>query len=84
VGILDVVVRIDKKGRVLIPKNIREALGLREKQLLRVKIVDGKLMLEPLDNIADKYYGIIKVKKWPHDLDEFLIEAIQKWWRERT
>ena len=81
-GILDVVVRIDKKGRVLIPKNIREALGLREKQLLRVKIVDGKLMLEPLGNIADKYYGILKVKKWPHDLDEFLIEAVQKSWRE--
>lgn len=83
-GILDIIVRIDKKGRVLIPKNIREALGLREKQLLRVKIVDGKLMLEPLGNIADKYYGIIKVKKWPYDLDEFLIEAIQKWWREHT
>ena len=62
-GLLDIIVRIDKKSSVLIPKNIREALRLREKQLLRVKMVDGKLMLEPLGNIADKYYGIIKVKK---------------------
>jgi len=84
VGEMSLVVRVDEKGRVLIPKSIREATGIRERQLVRIKIVDGKIVLEPLRDIADEYYGVIKVKKWPRDLDEFLVEAVQRWWRRST
>jgi len=72
------IIRVDKKGRVLIPKNIREVMGIREKTLLRIEVIDGKIVLEPLRDIADSYYGIIDVKKWPQDLDEFLVKAIQE------
>jgi len=81
---MSVVVRIDSKGRILIPKDIREALRIRERQLLRMKVVDDKIILEPIENVTDKYYGIVEVKKWPRDLDEFLSEAIQEWWRRST
>jgi len=78
---LNLVVRVDEKGRILIPKGIREALGVKERQMLRIEVVDGKIVLEPIKDIADKYYGVIRVKKWPRDLDEFLAEALQEWWR---
>lgn len=83
-GEMSLVTRIDDKGRVLIPKSIREAIGIRERQLVRIKVVDGKIVLEPLRDIADEYYGVVKIKKWPRDLDEFLVEAVQKWWRRST
>ncbi len=78
---MNLVVRVDEKGRILIPKGIREALGVKERQMLRIEVVDGKIVLEPIKDIADKYYGVIRVKKWPRDLDEFLAEALQEWWR---
>ncbi len=76
--------RIDKKGRVLIPKSIREALGIRAKQQLRISIGNGRIVLEPIGGIADQYYGVVEVKEWPRDLDEFVVEAIQKWWKRST
>jgi len=84
VGKMSLVTRIDDKGRVLIPKSIRETIGIKERQLVRIKVVDGKIVLEPLRDIADEYYGAVKIKKWPRDLDEFLVEAVQKWWRRST
>ena len=78
---MNLVVRVDEKGRILIPKGIREALGVKERQMLRIEVVDGKIVLEPIKDIADKYYGVIRVKKWPRNLDEFLAEALQEWWR---
>ncbi|ADI32016.1 AbrB/MazE/SpoVT family DNA-binding domain-containing protein [Staphylothermus hellenicus] len=81
---MSVVVRVDSKGRIVIPKNIREALGIREKQLLMLRIVDGKIVLEPIGDVADKYYGVVRVEKWPSDLDEFLAGAVREWWRRST
>ena len=78
---MNLVVRVDEKGRILIPKGIREALGVKERQMLRIEVVDGKIVLEPIRDVADKYYGVIRVKKWPRNLDEFLAEALQEWWR---
>ncbi len=78
------VVRVDGKGRILLPKKIREALGIRARQRLRISIVNGRIVLDPLKSVADEYYGIMKIRKWPRDLDEFLAEAIRNWWREST
>lgn len=49
--------------------------------MLRIRVVNGKIVLEPIGDVTDEYYGVIKVGKWPRDLDEFLVEVIQKWWR---
>jgi len=81
---MDLVVRVDEKGRILIPKSIREATGIRERQLVRIRVVNGKIVLEPLRDVADEFYGAIRVEKWPRDLDEFVNEAIRRWWRRST
>jgi len=84
VGKIEDFVRIDEKGRVLIPKVIRNVLGISTKQLLKISVVGGKIVLEPVKSTADKYFGVVKVKKWPKDIDEFLSEVIREWWTRST
>ena len=39
--------KIGRKGVVVIPKELREALGLREGSLILMEVRDGELMLRP-------------------------------------
>ena len=77
---MDKIVRMDNKGRISIPKAVREALNIKEGQYLRVKVAGNKIILEPIGSYASKYYGMFKVKKWPKDLDEFVREAMERLW----
>jgi len=81
VGVVEIV-RVDGKGRVLIPKRVREALGIVAGSRLRVKVVDGRIVLEPVGSVAEKYYGVVRVERWPRDIDEFLVEAVREWLRK--
>ena len=65
-------VRIDKKGRVVIPKKLKKELGMKSE--------GDKIVLKPIKPIADKYFGVFKVEKWPEDLDEFLMKEVAKRW----
>ncbi|MDK2463434.1 MAG: AbrB/MazE/SpoVT family DNA-binding domain-containing protein [Candidatus Korarchaeota archaeon] len=38
--------RVDRRGRVTIPKEMRERAGLKE--LVRMRLVRGKIVIEPL------------------------------------
>ncbi len=58
---MDVVVRIDRKGHILIPRKIKEALGIKERQPIRVNVVGNKIVLTPLKDIEDVYYNSIEV-----------------------
>ena len=44
---MTVKVEVGKKGVVVIPKAIRDLVGVKEGDLLRVSVVDGKIVLEP-------------------------------------
>lgn len=39
------IVTIDNAGRLVIPKGIREALGLRPKALLKAEVIDSRLVI---------------------------------------
>lgn len=77
---MSAVVRIDEKGRIVIPKNVRVKANLREGDLVKIILMKDGIILKPLGSIADKYFGAYRVEKWPKDLDKFLIEAVIKWW----
>ncbi|MCD6536247.1 MAG: AbrB/MazE/SpoVT family DNA-binding domain-containing protein [Thaumarchaeota archaeon] len=81
---MSAIVRVDEKGRILIPKNLREKIKLEEGTPVLIKAEEGKLMLEPLKSVADKYFGAFKVARWPEDLDDFAVEAMRKWWRTKS
>ena len=78
------VVKVDSKGRIAIPKTIREKARVKPGDLVEVSLEEEKITIRPLESIADKYYGVYKVEKWPEDLDEFLVEVLRKWWINRS
>jgi AbrB family looped-hinge helix DNA binding protein len=43
------VVKVHRKGIVVLPKGVREALGIEEGTLLELKVEGGRILLEPLD-----------------------------------
>jgi len=84
VGFMSVVVKVDEKGRILIPKDIRESVGVKEKSYVKVRVEGRRIVIEPLESVADRYYGAFKIDKWPEDLDHFLVETVKKWWLQST
>ena len=73
-------VKVDKKGRVIIPKNIRKTAKLKEGSYVNIKTKGKSIIIEPAEPVADKYYGAFKVTQWPEDIDKFTTEVMQKWW----
>ena len=73
-------VKIDEKGRIMLPEKVRKATKLSKGTYVTVKAKDKKITIEPAKSIADKYCGIFQITNWPEDLDEFTMEATRKWW----
>jgi hypothetical protein len=38
------------------------------------------VVIKPMKSVAQKYFGIFKVEKWPEDLDEFIVRVMRDWW----
>lgn len=43
------VVKVYRKGIVVLPKSVRERAGIREGMLLTIEVRDGEVVLRPLD-----------------------------------
>ncbi len=76
---MNAIVRIDEKGRITIPKHIRESCGLTEGMEVSLRVEGGRVIIEPIRSRADELFGIIKVRSWPEDLDDYVIEALRRW-----
>jgi len=81
---MTVVVRVDEKGRVVIPKNIREKAKMKKGGYVKIIAKEKSIIIEPLEPFADKYFGAFKIDKWPENLDEFAVEVIKKWWTSQV
>lgn len=44
----EVIVKVDKKGRVLIPASIRKELSIRN--IVKIKVEDGGVTIEPVED----------------------------------
>jgi AbrB family looped-hinge helix DNA binding protein len=73
-------VRVDGKGRVVIPKPLREGAGIREGGFVKLRAEGRTIVIEPVESIADKYHGAFKVERWPEDLDDFIVKVMRGWW----
>jgi AbrB family looped-hinge helix DNA binding protein len=80
IGMSNTTVKVDEKGRILIPKEIRETTNLKEGSYVTIKTKDKTIIIEPLQPVADKYFGAFKITKWPENIDEFTAEVMKKWW----
>lgn len=77
-------VKVDEKGRIIIPKSMREKAGVKEGSYVKIRVYEKGIIIEPIEPIADKYFGAFKITKWPEDLDEFVIEVMRKWWSQKA
>lgn len=73
-------VKVDKKGRVSIPKSLREKAKVKEGSYVRMKVDEKSIIIEPVEPAADKYFGVFKITRWPDDLDEFAVKVMREWW----
>jgi len=73
-------VKVDGKGRVVIPKSLREKARIREGGYVKMRAEEKAIIVEPVESIADKYYGAFKIEKWPEDLDDFIVQVMRRWW----
>ncbi|MEM1538165.1 MAG: AbrB/MazE/SpoVT family DNA-binding domain-containing protein [Candidatus Nezhaarchaeales archaeon] len=78
------IMKVDEKGRVMIPKKLREQAKVKEGSYVKIKAGEKIITIEPLEPIADKYFGAFKITKWPEDLDEFIVEVMNKWWTRKA
>ncbi|MCD6538520.1 AbrB/MazE/SpoVT family DNA-binding domain-containing protein [Candidatus Bathyarchaeota archaeon] len=77
---MSMIVRVDERGRVVIPKSIREKVKLKEGEYVNVRVEGRSIVMEPLESVADKYFGAFKISRWPKDLDEFMVGVARRWW----
>ena len=50
--------RVDSKGRIQVPKELREQLGIRNQ--VSVKIENGSMTIEPVERIFDRLAGEVR------------------------
>ena len=72
--------KIDEKGRIMIPKNIRKAAKIEAGTYVNIKATGTAIVIKHAESIAEKYGGLFQITNWPEDLDEFIVEATRKWW----
>jgi AbrB family looped-hinge helix DNA binding protein len=75
-------VKMDDKGRIIIPRHIRKAAQLKEGSYINIRSRGKIVIIEPVEPVADKYFGAFKVTNWPEDLDEYVVEVKRKWLKE--
>ena len=69
-------VRIDKAGRLVVPANIRKALGIEAAQELSVRLVDDGIRLQTLDAGLERVWAIARRrgKTVPDVVDDFIAQ----------
>jgi AbrB family looped-hinge helix DNA binding protein len=76
--------KVDKRGRLVIPKDLRQKAKVKEGTTVKIMATKKGIVLEPLESIADKYFGAFKVTQWPEDLDEFVVKVMRGWWQQKA
>ena len=69
------VVTIDERGRLTIPKEVRTQIKAKK---LRLRVEGERLVLEPVTEDVDKYYGVFKKDLGDVDVDKILEEALDE------
>ena len=77
------IIRVDNKGRLLIPKALREKAEITEGSYVKIESMGNRLILEPTESTAQKYHGIFKTGNLPQDLDQYVEGGILKRWLKK-
>jgi len=78
------IVKIDKKGRIVIPKSLFTKAEMKEGSYVKLTANERSIVVEPMEPIAEKYFGVFRMERWPADLGEFVVEVLRKWWKPKS
>jgi len=56
-------IEVNARGQITLPKEVRDQVGLRAGTIVRVQVVDGRLVLEPKRDNLMSLAGAIKVDR---------------------
>ncbi|ABN69180.1 transcriptional regulator, AbrB family [Staphylothermus marinus F1] len=76
------VVKVYKKGIIVLPKNIREKAGIEEGMLLKVSVENGKIVLKPLD-LWEKVWGCCRGRGTAEKAELELDQEEEEFWKGR-
>ncbi len=79
VGMTDVR-RVDSKGRLLIPKILREKTEIFEGSYVKIMADGNRIIIQLIESAARRHYGRFKVKSVLDDLDAFVEGEILRRW----
>jgi AbrB family looped-hinge helix DNA binding protein len=66
-----VLLRLSSKGQLVLPKPIRTQLRLESGHQFRARVLDGKIILEPVeDDMIEQLHGIFAGSKMLDELEE--------------
>jgi len=79
------IVKVYKKGIIVLPKSIRKKTNIEEGMLLEISVEDNKIILKPLNlfNLWDKVWGCNKGKGSAEEAEKELDIEEEEFWNRR-
>ena len=78
---MEYIVRVDDRGRISIPSDVRKLLGI--KHYIRLRVADGKVILEPVKDPLDDLVNLaaevaVKASQRPEELSKLASEELMR------
>ncbi len=48
----------------MIPKYLRKKAKVKEGSYVKISANEGRIIIEPIESVADKYFGAFKIEMW--------------------
>ena len=78
-----VIVRVHRKGIIVLPKSVREEAGIEEGMLLEVSVEGSKIVLKPLD-LWERVWGCGRGRGSAEEAELELDEEEETFWKRRS
>jgi len=72
------VVRVGRRGQMVLPKAVREALGLNEGDQLWVEVEGNRVILRPVSSLVRESLGSLR-GTWGEEIASYLKEEREAW-----
>jgi len=71
----EIILKVGKRGEIYTTKVIRELAKIKEGSYVKAKVIEGKLILEPVRSVEDLLEKPKKVKLTVEELEKLSLEA---------
>jgi AbrB family looped-hinge helix DNA binding protein len=72
------VVRVGRRGQLVLPKAVREALGVNEGDQLWVEVEGNRVILRPVSSLVRESLGSLR-GTWGEEIASYLKEEREAW-----